>query len=362
MRMSSVGAPRLTPTAREPAVHRMCAGCEEEVQKKGEGESKSEEEDDEDFDDDDESGLPKLEAGVAAPRSVARDVVPAGSGRRLEPGVERFMGERFGRDFSGVEIHDDAAAAASAKRLSAQAYTVGSHVYFAQGRYAPGAGDGQRLLAHELAHVVQKAHAPEAVHREPDAGVEEKPPGDAGTTDVKPGDEGATEEGPGKSTKNAGSTPGSGAGCPQGKSKTGEHHGDCTSGGPPINQSKWIKHLEVSVSAYTVDVTWSDGSKEQWPCTPRPSSKKHKGTPLGPDKIGKKCGVNHTNLITPKRKIPDGMAWFTGLAKQGLRVGFHDSQPIGKSYQSHGCIRVHCNHAKIINQNTWSGQTTVNVS
>ena len=48
-------------------------------------------------------------------------------------------------------------------------------------------------------------------------------------------------------------------------------------------------------------------------------------------------------------------------SKHGRSVGFHDSQPVGSGQVSHACIRVCCNHAKTINQNTWSGKTTVNV-
>ncbi|MNQ63204.1 hypothetical protein D3C85_775780 [compost metagenome] len=63
---------------------------------------------------------------------------------------------RYGHDFSRVRIHADARAAATARALHAQAYTVGPHVAFGAGRYAPGTRHGRALLAHELAHVVQQ--------------------------------------------------------------------------------------------------------------------------------------------------------------------------------------------------------------
>jgi hypothetical protein len=44
----------------------------------------------------------------------------------------------------------------SARSINALAYTVGSHVVFDTGQYAPGTRAGQRLLAHELTHVVQQ--------------------------------------------------------------------------------------------------------------------------------------------------------------------------------------------------------------
>lgn len=46
--------------------------------------------------------------------------------------------------------------AASARLLGARAYTVGSDLVFEAGEYAPGTAEGRRLLAHELAHVVQQ--------------------------------------------------------------------------------------------------------------------------------------------------------------------------------------------------------------
>jgi hypothetical protein len=67
------------------------------------------------------------------------------------------MESRFGRDFSHVRVHTDAKAAASARAVQAQAYTVGSHVVFGEGRFQPSSASGRRLLAHELAHVAQQA-------------------------------------------------------------------------------------------------------------------------------------------------------------------------------------------------------------
>lgn len=74
----------------------------------------------------------------------------------LEPRAQHFMESRFGRDFSGVRVHTGGAAAASAAAVNAHAYTLGDHVVFGQGRYTPGTPQGDRLLAHELTHVVQQ--------------------------------------------------------------------------------------------------------------------------------------------------------------------------------------------------------------
>ena len=66
------------------------------------------------------------------------------------------METRFGYDFSRVRIHTDAEAAKSARAVNGLAYTVGNHVVFGGGRYDPSTREGGRLLAHELAHVVQQ--------------------------------------------------------------------------------------------------------------------------------------------------------------------------------------------------------------
>src|SRR5437660_1603706 len=79
------------------------------------------------------------------------------SGHPLDPATRAFMEAGFGHDFSRVRIHADDQAAASARAVHALAYTVGRGVVFGAGQYAPGTTAGRRLLAHELAHVVQQA-------------------------------------------------------------------------------------------------------------------------------------------------------------------------------------------------------------
>ena len=89
--------------------------------------------------------------------SSATPMRPAAPARALPPATQVAFGERFDFDFSQVRVHDDAAAARFARAHRAQAVTQGADVMFAPGRYAPGTADGDRLLAHELAHVVQQS-------------------------------------------------------------------------------------------------------------------------------------------------------------------------------------------------------------
>lgn len=90
--------------------------------------------------------------------AIVHDVLRS-PGRALDPGVRAFMGPRFGQDFSRVRVHTDARAAESALAVGARAYTVGRNVVFGDGAYDTNSPTGQRLLAHELAHVVQQKDA-----------------------------------------------------------------------------------------------------------------------------------------------------------------------------------------------------------
>lgn len=92
-------------------------------------------------------------------RSPVHDVVNSG-GRPIEPDVREDMEGRLGHDFSDVRIHDDAAAADSAKAVNAHAYTVGSNVVFQRDVYDPGSQQGRTTLAHELTHVIQQRSGP----------------------------------------------------------------------------------------------------------------------------------------------------------------------------------------------------------
>lgn len=75
-----------------------------------------------------------------------------GPGQKLPDTVLRKMESFFGADFSDVRVHVGSEAAS----LGALAFTIGPDLYFAPGQYAPHHSHGQRLLGHELAHVVQQ--------------------------------------------------------------------------------------------------------------------------------------------------------------------------------------------------------------
>ena len=141
-----------TTSERNPGsvIQRMCTDCEEE----------------------EESVQAKREGGptggeVSAKRTAEIESIKTG-GEPLPPSSRNFFEQRFGHDFSRVRIHSDDRAAQSAKGIHAQAYTTGPHIVFGAGRYSPDTQAGQRLLAHELTHVIQQGGGQQRVMRAPD--------------------------------------------------------------------------------------------------------------------------------------------------------------------------------------------------
>jgi outer membrane protein OmpA-like peptidoglycan-associated protein len=96
---------------------------------------------------------------VADRMPAATQQVLNSSAAPLDTKTRAFFEPRFGHDFSGVRVHSDAEAAASARAMRANAYTVGQHIAFDTGKYQPGSREGQKLIAHELAHTVQQKDA-----------------------------------------------------------------------------------------------------------------------------------------------------------------------------------------------------------
>lgn len=87
----------------------------------------------------------------------------AGGGRPLEKATRDHFEPRFGVDFSQVRVHDDRTAHEEAAKLNARAFTVGNDVSLAEGQPSTDTQAGQRLLAHELTHVVQQTGADHGV-------------------------------------------------------------------------------------------------------------------------------------------------------------------------------------------------------
>lgn len=98
----------------------------------------------------------RAEAGGIVSGEAAQLPVGQAGGQPLDSALRTDFESRFGRNFSQVRVHTGVDAMISAKQLNAQAYTYGNDIVFGAGQYQPGSGDGRKLVAHELAHVVQQ--------------------------------------------------------------------------------------------------------------------------------------------------------------------------------------------------------------
>jgi Domain of unknown function (DUF4157) len=82
-----------------------------------------------------------------------------GGGGSLDTSVQEKFSPSLG-DLSDVRVHTDETADSLSRSVSARAFATGTDVYFAKGEYNPGSSSGDKLIAHELAHVVQQRGAP----------------------------------------------------------------------------------------------------------------------------------------------------------------------------------------------------------
>lgn len=136
-------SPNILLLAQSLHIQRLCSHREEETQRKPRQEGKGT---------GPKAGQPPLvSADLEARISSLR-----GGGRALPDSLRSSMESRFGRDFSQVRIHTDRQSAELARAVTARAFTLGPNIVFAAGQYAPGTREGQRLLVHELTHVVQQ--------------------------------------------------------------------------------------------------------------------------------------------------------------------------------------------------------------
>lgn len=102
------------------------------------------------------SGAIGLAGGALDGDTEQRLTSRLGRGGALDAGVRRRMEGAFGSSFSHVNVHTDGEADALSRQMSATAFTVGNDLFFSQGAYRPGDESGERLIAHELAHVEQQ--------------------------------------------------------------------------------------------------------------------------------------------------------------------------------------------------------------
>jgi hypothetical protein len=97
-------------------------------------------------------GPTKVDEGTA--RQIKRE---RGGGHELDSQVQRTMSQQLGSDLSEVKIHTSSEANQLSQTLQAKAFTTGQDIFFKEGEYNPHSTEGQKLLAHELTHVVQQS-------------------------------------------------------------------------------------------------------------------------------------------------------------------------------------------------------------
>jgi hypothetical protein len=101
--------------------------------------------------------------GAVLDDTIARAIhSKRGNGEQLDSAAAGTIGKSMGQDFSDVTIHRDSEADTLNKQVSAEAFTTGKDIFFREGKYDPVSNEGQKLLAHELTHVVQQRDAPPA--------------------------------------------------------------------------------------------------------------------------------------------------------------------------------------------------------
>lgn len=180
MRTTERGSASPSPSAL--TVQRACADCEEEMSKRARAAQPVAAGD-----------APEVHrsASSAEASQVSAPVAASihdmqGGGAPLADATRALFEPRFGADFSHVRVHTGAQARETAKSIDAKAFTVGRDIAFAGGQYSPDSHEGQKLLAHELTHVVQQRGGAGAA-------VAANGISNAGGTAVRQADAGATQ-------------------------------------------------------------------------------------------------------------------------------------------------------------------------
>lgn len=144
-----------------PQVQRQCEECKIEAPQ---GEEAAEEEEEEEVEptkiDRKKEGNSDNNTTNATLRNLESKLKASkGGGQPLPDATRQMMENRFGVNFGKVRIHAGDEASWMNRSIQAKAFTHGNDIYYNQGKYTPHTQDGQWLLAHELAHVIQQTGA-----------------------------------------------------------------------------------------------------------------------------------------------------------------------------------------------------------
>lgn len=136
-------------------IQRKCEKCEEEDAKIHRLTDKKEE----------ERKLQRKENIPSSKTGISAYVSSLSGGQKMPGNISNFYTSRMGHDFSDVKIHTGNEATTFTKELNAKACTVGKHIVFNDTQYNPSLHEGRKLLAHELAHVVQQESGKQTIAR-----------------------------------------------------------------------------------------------------------------------------------------------------------------------------------------------------
>ena len=78
-------------------------------------------------------------------------------GQPLNHSIRQPMEQAFGARFDGVRVHTTDSSDTLSQSIRAEAFTTGKDIFFRHGKYQPNSLNGQKLLAHELTHVIQQS-------------------------------------------------------------------------------------------------------------------------------------------------------------------------------------------------------------
>jgi hypothetical protein len=78
------------------------------------------------------------------------------SGKEIPADIRANFESEHQQELGPVKIHTSSTANKYAQEMSADAFTYGNNIYFAEGKYNPNSEEGIELINHELTHVIQQ--------------------------------------------------------------------------------------------------------------------------------------------------------------------------------------------------------------
>ncbi len=146
-------------------ISRKCPKCDEKARRQTqEGDAVQRKPDPTDEKDEEEEGIVQAKSKAGDPPEPSCELESyvassRGGGQPLPRSTREHFEARFGHDFSGVRVHTESRSADAAAEINSYAFATGSDIHFGSGRFQPGTPQGDRLLGHELTHVLQQGNA-----------------------------------------------------------------------------------------------------------------------------------------------------------------------------------------------------------